>query len=78
MPAIDSCRGAAQVFEHDGTEWVALGEIIAGFADSYFGEAVDCNEDCNIIAVGAPEDCGDDGCGGSVYVFEGRDYRTQD
>lgn len=74
----DACRGAAQVFEHDGTTWEPLGQIIAGFADSYFGEAVDCDEDCNIIAVGAPEDCSDDGssCGGSVYVFQGNDARS--
>ena len=72
----DACRGAAQVFEYDGTAFVPLGQIIAGFADSYFGEAVDCDADCNIIAVGAPEDCGDEGCGGSVYVFEGIDNRS--
>jgi len=65
-----------QIFEYTaGPGWQPLGQIIAGFADSYFGEAVDCDADCNVIAVGAPEDCGDDGCGGSVYVFEGVDNR---
>ena len=71
-----ACRGAVQIFEYTaGPGWQPLGQIIAGFADSYFGEAVDCDADCNVIAVGAPEDCGDDGCGGSVYVFEGVDNR---
>lgn len=74
----DSCRGAAQVWEYeaDGT-WAPLGQILAGFAESYFGEAVDCNGDCTTLAVGAPEDCGDDGCGGAVYIFEEVDNRNR-
>jgi len=73
----DACRGAVQIFEYTaGPGWQPLGQIIAGFADSYFGEAVNCDADCNVIAVGAPEDCDDSGCGGSVYVFEGTDNRV--
>lgn len=72
----DSCRGAVQTFEYDGSDWIPIGQIIAGFADSYFGEAVVCSETCEVIAVGAPEDCGSDGCGGSVYVFQANDNRA--
>jgi hypothetical protein len=72
----DLCRGAVQTFEYVDGLWLPIGQIIAGFADSYFGEAVVCSGDCTVIAVGAPEDCSETGCGGSVYVFAANDNRS--
>ena len=58
-------------YQEDGT-WASVGGTLSGAERSQFGEAVRCNADCSVIAVGAPEDCSSDGtiCGGSVYVYQ--------
>ena len=62
--------GVVQAFEYQGGIWSAVGAMLSGPEDSQFGEVVECNADCSVIAVGAPEDCSnEDSCGGSVYMY---------
>jgi hypothetical protein len=68
----DDCDGAVQAFDVNEGQPTLLGNILAGPSggNSFFGESVAMSADGNIIAVGAPEDCVDDVCAGSVWVFE--------
>lgn len=66
----DSCRGAVQTYQYDAGDWYPLGDLLEGTNPaSYFGEAVDFDANGSVLAVGAPDDCADDICAGSVYVF---------
>ena len=65
----DGCDGAVQAFEISGGTVRPFGPILRGNSWSFFGEAVAMSAQGNIIAVGAPEDCLDYGCSGSVYMF---------
>ena len=74
-PAYLDGAGAAQGYILSSNEWWPTGPTLTGADGSSFGEAVECDEDCSVLAVGAPLDCwGEDNCGGSVYVF--RDTST--
>jgi len=64
------CDGAVQAFDLKNGEAYPVGSILAGPAYSFFGEAVSMSADGITFAVGAPEDCLDLDCPGSVYLFE--------
>eukprot|EP00977_Amphora_coffeiformis_P001504 scaffold294_cov221-Amphora_coffeaeformis.AAC.60 len=64
------CDGAVQTFDLKNGEARPVGSILAGPEYSFFGEAVSMSADGTTFAVGAPEDCLDLDCPGSVYLFE--------
>ena len=70
-PAYSNAAGAVQGFILTEGEWLPAGMTLGGWEGSSFGEVVECDSDCSVIAVGAPLDCSDDRtCGGAVYLFE--------
>jgi len=69
-PAYGDSSGIVQAFRFVDGDWWAVGPTLDGPEGSNFGEAVDCNSDCSVIAIGAPFDCEDSStCGGNVYMF---------
>ena len=69
-PAYMNAAGAVQGYIFVDGDWLATGNPMGWYEGSSFGEVVECNSDCSIIAVGAPLNCSDDStCGGAVYVF---------
>ena len=72
-PSSDGCDGAVQAYDIIGQKIFPAGSILAGPPFSFFGEAVAISSDGNAIAVGAPEDCIDSECSGSVYLFVARE-----
>eukprot|EP00977_Amphora_coffeiformis_P024533 scaffold16119_cov162-Amphora_coffeaeformis.AAC.10 len=76
-PDFGDGAGAVQAFDYQGGAWSAIGPILIGPGGSQFGELVACNVDCSFIAVGAPEDCLEEGvCGGSVYLYQNSSRTT--
>lgn len=72
-PSSDGCDGAVQAYDIVGRKIFPAGSILAGPPFSFFGEAVAISGDGTAIAVGAPEDCIDSECSGSVYLFVARE-----
>lgn len=66
----DGCDGAAQAFDFVNGTAMPVGSILGGPEYSFFGEAVALSADGNTFIVGAPEDCTELDCPGSVYLFE--------
>jgi hypothetical protein len=65
----DGRGGAMGLFQLKDGAWNLVGLPVVGPQASSFGETIACNEDCTLLAIGAPDDCvSDDICGGAVYV----------
>ena len=76
-PAYGDFNGIVQAFKFIDGDWQVVGPALGGPTGSNFGEVVECDSDCSVIAVGAPFDCEDAGtCGGNVYMF--RDSSSSD
>ena len=69
----DGCDGAVQAYDIVGKAIFPVGSLLAGPPYSFFGEAVAMSAKGNRLVVGAPEDCIDFDCSGSVYVFAASD-----
>lgn len=69
-----SRRGEVKVYENIGGNWLQLGNTIIGDAPyDFFGWSVSLNDNGNVIAIGAPENDGNDTINsvrGQVKVYE--------
>ncbi len=61
--------GAAYLFKWDGSDWEEMFKLVAsdGFAEDWFGSAVDINN--GIIVIGAPQNNDKGNSSGSAYIF---------
>lgn len=68
-PFFGNRSGAVLQYENIDGSWSGSGNILSGFRESLFGLTLACNRDCSLLAIGAPYDCFQETCGGSVYIF---------
>ena len=65
-----SSSGLVRVFEWDGTDWLLLGDGIAGdFAGDYFGLHVDLSADGGVLAATAPGNDSNGENSGQTKIF---------
>ncbi|MEO7056105.1 MAG: hypothetical protein ABI281_05465 [Caldimonas sp.] len=68
VPGVNNTNGYARVYEQSGSDWVALGSVLAESGWD-FGQALDMSDDGNRIAIGAPSGNGTSRPG-TTYVYQ--------